>query len=190
MPNLLEPGHLEKALRCLDNHCSDGYNAAMLTDPSTTQARRHFDSPEQEAYLALWRTYDRLRAFEDELFGRFELTAQQYNLLRLLAADRPVAVPASKLLARLVSKAPDITRMLDRLESRGLVTRTRCGDDRRAVLVALTDAGLALLSEISYPLADCHDRQLGHLRPSELRSLIDLLHAARAPHEPPGGPWS
>ena len=157
--------------------------------PTLTPTGRRFDSLEQEAYLALWRTYDRLRVFEDDLFGQFELTAQQYNLLRLLAADRPEAVPASRLLARLVSKAPDITRMLDRLEARGLLTRTRCGEDRRAVLVRLTDAGLALLDELAAPLADCHDRQLGHLRPTELQCLIALLQAARAPHEPAGSPW-
>ena len=158
------------------------------TDPILAATRR-FDSSEQEAYLALWRTYDRLRALEDDLFGPFDLTAQQYNLLRLLAADRPEAVPASKLLARLVSKAPDITRMLDRLEARGLLTRSRSDGDRRAVLVAITDAGLALLDDIAGPLADCHDRQLGHLRPTELQCLIALLQAARAPHEPAGSPW-
>ena len=157
--------------------------------PTLTPTGRRFDSLEQEAYLALWRTYDRLRAFEDDLFGQFELTAQQYNLLRLLAADRPEAVPASRLLARLVSKAPDITRMLDRLEARGLLTRSRSGEDRRAIFVAITDAGLALLDELAAPLADCHDRQLGHLRPTELQCLIALLQAARAPHEPAGSPW-
>lgn len=160
------------------------------TSTTTTPATRRFDSPEQEAYLALWRTYDRLRAFEDDLFARFDLTAQQYNLLRLLAADRPAAVPAAKLLARLVSKAPDITRMLDRLEVRGLLTRSRSDEDRRAILVAITDAGLALLADLVGPLADCHDRQLGHLRPTELQCLIALLQAARAPHEPAGSPWS
>ncbi len=159
-------------------------SATTLTPPV-----RRFDSLEQEVYLALWRTYDRLRAFEDDLFGQFELTAQQYNLLRLLAADRPEAVPAAKLLARLVSKAPDITRMLDRLEVRGLLTRTRSDEDRRAIFVAITEAGLTLLDELAAPLADCHDRQLGHLRPTELQSLIALLQAARAPHEPAGSPW-
>ena len=159
------------------------------TATAITATGRRFDSPEQEAYLALWRTYDRLRTFEDDLFGRFDLTAQQYNLLRLLAAGRPEAVPASKLLARLVSKAPDITRMLDRLEGRGLPTRSRSGEDRRAIFVAITDAGLAPLDELAAPLADCHDRQLGHLRPTELQCLIALLQAARAPHEPAGSPW-
>ena len=163
----------------------------MTTSPNIDKSvARRFDSPEQEAYLALWRTYDRLRAFEDDLFARFDVTAQQYNLLRLLAADCPEPVPASRLLARLISKAPDITRMLDRLEARGLLTRSRSDEDRRAIFVVITAAGVALLDDLAAPLADCHDRQLGHLRPTELQCLIALLHAARAPHEPPGGPWS
>jgi hypothetical protein len=59
----------------------------------TRSTIRRFDSPQQEAYLALWRTYDRLRAFEDDLFVEFGVTAQQYNLLRLLHASHPDAVP-------------------------------------------------------------------------------------------------
>src|SRR3954470_6476332 len=93
-------------------------------------AGRRFDSPEQEAFLNLWRTYDRLRALEDELFAGFELTPQQYNLLRLLKAARPAPVPTLALAERLVSRAPDVTRMLDKLEARGLIARTRSAEDR------------------------------------------------------------
>jgi DNA-binding MarR family transcriptional regulator len=151
--------------------------------------KRRFDSPQQEAYLALWRTYDRLRALEDELFAEFNLTAQQYNLLRLLrAASEPV--PTLALAERLVSRAPDITRMLDKLEERKLLTRTRSTEDRRAVLVTITASGMALLDRIADPLKACHERQLGHLSGTELKSLIALLKAARAPHEPPGSPWA
>src|SRR5205814_1700220 len=88
-----------------------------------------FDSPEQEAFLNLWRTYDRLRALEEELFGRYELTPQQYNALRLLAAERPGRLRTLDLAARLVSRAPDITRLLDKLERRGLVARDRPADN-------------------------------------------------------------
>src|SRR5213593_1617361 len=108
------------------------------------RAIRRFDSPEQEAYLALWRTYDRLRALEDELFAGFDLTAQQYNLLRLLRAAHEPA-PTLALAERLVSRAPDITRMLDKLEERGLVRRDRPPDNRRVVRVGITDPGLALV---------------------------------------------
>lgn len=149
---------------------------------------RRFDSPAQEAYLALWRTYDRLRAIEDELFAGFELTAQQYNLLRLLrSAHAPV--PTLALAERLISRAPDITRMLDKLEGRGLITRARSAKDRREVLVEIAADGRRLLDRIAAPLKACHDRQLGHLPPAELKSLIVLLRAARAPHEPEGSEW-
>lgn len=151
--------------------------------------RQRFDSLEQRAYLALWRTYDRLRMLEDELFSGFALTAQQYNLLRLLrAAKNPV--PTLVLAERLVSRAPDITRMLDRLETRGLLTRTRSNTDRRAVLVAISTSGLALLDRIAGPLRDCHRRQLGHLSAAELESLTALLKIARSPHEPPDSHWA
>src|SRR5947208_12802636 len=87
--------------------------------------RPHFDSAQQEAYLNLWRTYDRLRILEDELFGRHNLTAQQYNALRLLRAAFPKKVPTLELAGRLVSRAPDITRLIDKLVERGLVERER-----------------------------------------------------------------
>ena len=138
-----------------------------MATPHTVRAfpTRRFDSAEQEAYLALWRTYDRLRAIEDELFTRWDLTAQQYNVLRLIRADHPNPVPTLRLVGRLVSRAPDVTRMLDKLEARGLITRTRSTTDRRAVLVGITESGVALLDEIADPLRDCHARQLGHLTP-------------------------
>ena len=161
----------------------------MVSEAATADARR-FDSLEQEAYLALWRTYDRLRAVEDELFAQFELTAQQYNVLRLLRAARPEPLPTLALAERLVSRAPDITRMLDKLEARKLLTRTRSTEDRRAVLVAVTAAGIALLDQIAGPLRACHAKQLGHLTPTQLKSLVALLEAARAPHEPAGSAWA
>jgi DNA-binding MarR family transcriptional regulator len=160
----------------------------MAITSSQRVVRRRFDSREQEAYLALWRTYDRLRLLEDELFVEFELTAQQYNLLRLLKAARR-SVPTLALAERLVSRAPDITRMLDRLEERGLIARSRSTNDRRAVLVTIRPAGLALLDRIAGPLRQCHQRQLGHLSAAELESLIALLRSARAPHESPNSPW-
>jgi DNA-binding MarR family transcriptional regulator len=159
-----------------------------MTTSAARRAARRFDSPEQEAFLALWRTYDRLRILEDGLFARFALTAQQYNLLRLLKSARE-PVPTLALAERLVSRAPDITRMIDKLEERGLLARTRSDNDRRTVLVAIRPAGLALLGQIATPLRDCHRRQLGHLAASDLKSLTALLNAARAPHEPANSPW-
>ncbi len=159
--------------------------------PQARQARksRRFDSLEQEVFLNLWRTYDRLRALEDELFTRYDLTAQQYNALRLLRGEYPDPIHTLELAGRLVSRAPDITRLLDKLEDRGLVQRDRPADDRRVVRIGITPAGIALLRELRDSIRDCHGRQLGHLSRKELKKLIALLRAARRPHEEPMSAW-
>jgi DNA-binding MarR family transcriptional regulator len=151
---------------------------------------RRFDSAEQEAFLGLWRTYDRLRAIEDELFARHDLTAQQYNALRLLRGKHPGTLPTLALAARLISRAPDITRLLDKVEQRGLVVRERPADNRRVVNVGITPAGLDLLTGLDAAVRACAEQQLGHLGRDQLRALIDLLRAARAPHEPPDSDWT
>ena len=151
--------------------------------------RRRFDSPEQEAYLNLWRTYDRLKHLEDELFSRFELTAQQYNALWLLGAAHPKRLPTLIVASRLISKAPDITRLLDRLEERGLIVRERLVDDRRTVGVGITQQGMRLLETMSAAVRECHERQLGHLAPEELETLTDLLRKARRPLETEDSAW-
>jgi DNA-binding MarR family transcriptional regulator len=162
-----------------------------MTTQSTRITRKavRFDSLDQEVFLSLWRTYDRLRMLEDELFARFDLTPQQYNALRLLKAEHPAAIPTLTLANRLVSRAPDITRLLDKLEQRGLIERERLADNRRVVQVRLTESGMALLDELSEPLKDCHARQLGHLSSVQLKQLCELLRLARAPMEDPDGHW-
>ena len=150
---------------------------------------RRFDTPEQEAFLGLWRTYDRLRALEDELFGRFGLTPQQYNALRLLRGEHPKTVRTLDLAGRLVSRAPDITRMLDKLEQRSLIERERPTDNRRVVRVGITAAGIALLIEMRDAVRECHVRQLGHLSRKDLETLVALLRAARWPHEDADSTW-
>ncbi|QDT55599.1 HTH-type transcriptional regulator MhqR [Caulifigura coniformis] len=157
--------------------------------PSPKRPPAKFDSLEQEVFLGLWRTYDRLKAFEDELFARYELTAQQYNLLRLLGNVFPAALPTLELAGRLVSRAPDITRMLDKLEQRSLVHRERPPEDRRVVHVGLTEAGVKLLEALSEPLRKCHEKQLGHLSKTDLKSLSTLLRSARSVHEGEQSVW-
>lgn len=153
------------------------------------QVPSKFDSLEQEVFLGIWRTYDRLKSFEDELFAKVDLTAQQYNVLRLLAHASPAAVPTLELGSRLVSRAPDVTRMLDKLEQRGLIRRVRPPEDRRVVQAVLADAGRALIDELKEPLRQCHERQLGHLSRTELKTLSGLLRQARSIHESPESVW-
>jgi MarR family transcriptional regulator, organic hydroperoxide resistance regulator len=166
----------------------NGGDAATPGPPARPQ-RPHFDSPQQEAFLNLWRTYDRLRQFEDELFGRYGLTAQQYNALRLLRAAHPKKLPTLNLAARLISRAPDITRLLDKLHERGLIDRERPADNRRVVNVGVTEQGLALLAQLADEVRACHQRQLGHLAPDEMQTLVSLLRKAREPHEAETGGW-
>jgi DNA-binding MarR family transcriptional regulator len=158
------------------------------TEASAGNPRR-FDSLEQEAFLNLWRTYDRLHALEEELFGQYDLTPQQYNALRLLRGESGRKLATLALASRLVSHAPDITRLLDKLEERGLIERERPADNRRLVLIALTDKGLATLRDLDGQVRACHVRQLGHLSEAQLHELVALLRAARAPHEESDSPW-
>jgi DNA-binding MarR family transcriptional regulator len=152
--------------------------------------RRRFDSAEQEAYLNLWRSYDLLKRIEDKLFGAWDLTAQQYNVLRLLRGEHPETVPTLSLARRLVSPAPDITRIVDKLESRGLVERRRPADNRRVVQIGITHAGMELLKQLDDPVRQCGREQLGHLTAAQLAQLTELLRKARQPHEDGEGPWA
>jgi len=151
--------------------------------------RRRYDSPAQEAYLAMWRVYDRLRAIEEELFAEYGLSAQQYNVLRLLKASDPQAVPTTVLVSQLISRAPDMTRMLDKLAERGWIERERSTIDRRTMLVNITIAGQELLRKLRDPVRQVNENQLGHLSATELQQLTVLLKKAGTPHEPPGSPW-
>lgn len=148
-----------------------------------------FDSLQQEVYLSLWRTYDRLKSLEDDLFSRFDLSAQQYNTLRLLEAVHPTTISTSALGNKLISRAPDMTRLLDRLEERSLVQRERRSDNRRVVEVGITEAGIQLLQQLSESVRECHSRQVGHLTENELNQILDLLHKVRFPHEIEGSIW-
>lgn len=148
-----------------------------------------FDSLQQEVFLNLWRTYDSLKALEDELFVKFQLSAQQYNALRLLGGVFPNSIPTLKLGRKLISRAPDMTRMLDKLEQRELIRRDRPADNRRVVNVVITDKGLALLSELAPAVNKMHESQLGHLSESQSRQLIRLLVAARTPHVKDSPTW-
>jgi DNA-binding MarR family transcriptional regulator len=154
------------------------------SSPTRRQVRqRKFDSLEQEVFLNLWRTYDRLRLLESEVFGEYGLSAQQYNTLRLLRTVHPDSMPTLLLGRRLISSAPDITRLLDRLEQLGLLSRERRPENRRVVEVQISQQGQELLDEIHDGVQQCHKRQLGHMTRKDLRQLAELLQTARHPHE-------
>jgi DNA-binding MarR family transcriptional regulator len=156
---------------------------SLMPTSKHAPAAVRFDSLEQEVYLNLWRTYDRLKELEDEMFAGQGLTAQQYNALRLLREAAPERIPTLVLAERLISRAPDITRLLDRLEEKQLIDRVRPSGNRRTVMVGITSVGQALLNELQEPVRKCHERQLGHLSPAAMNQLVALLREARKPHE-------
>jgi DNA-binding MarR family transcriptional regulator len=164
-----------------------------MAESSSRKRRRvkhpHFDSSEQEVFLQLWRTYDRLKTLEEELFGQHQLSAQQYNALRLLKSAAPDPLPTLALGRRLISRSPDMTRMLDRLEDRRLIARKRRSDNRRVVEVSITSAGKSLLSDLADAVSEMHERQLGHLSQTKQRQLIELLQEARRPLEDETCDW-
>ncbi|WP_437191668.1 MarR family winged helix-turn-helix transcriptional regulator [Planctomicrobium sp. SH527] len=147
--------------------------------PAVTSKTRHFDSPQQEAYLNLWKTYDKLKEIEDDVFAEYDLSAQQYNALRVLRSVAPESMSTSALGGMLVTRAPDMTRLLDKLERRGFVQRERREENRRIVLVAITSQGQDLLKKLAEPVKKCHETQLGHLSEKELKHLTQLLAKAR-----------
>jgi DNA-binding MarR family transcriptional regulator len=139
-----------------------------------------FDSLEQEALLAVERTAAVLMHRFGDALKPHGITPTQYNVLRILRGASAAGLCRNEIRERLVAQVPDVTRLLDRMEDAGLVERERDAADRRQVTTRITRQGLQLLKRLDAPVLDVHQRHLGHLSAAQLRSLIDLLAAARA----------
>jgi len=140
--------------------------------------KRPFDHPEVEAYVNLVRTHEHLEAMCARFFKTHAITGPQYNVLRILRGHGE-RMRTYQVADEMVTREPDITRLIDRLLDRGLVTRERCPEDRRVVWVELTEVGAALLAELDRPVTELHKAQLGHLSEQKLRTLSRLLFEAR-----------
>jgi DNA-binding MarR family transcriptional regulator len=141
--------------------------------------RKPFSSREEEAFLALLRTADQLARRGTEMLKPHGLSPTQYNALRVLRGAGAKGLTCSQIGERMINHDPDITRLLDRLERRGLVERSRQQKDRRVITTYITPKGLAALRVLDRPLEEFHRHLLGHLGENRLRSLIRLLQAAR-----------
>jgi DNA-binding MarR family transcriptional regulator len=140
---------------------------------------RHAGSREEAAFLDLVRTTDMLTRGAVEVFKVEDLSPTQYNVLRILRGA-PEGLPCGEIAGRLITRDPDVTRLLDRMEKRGLISRARESRDRRMVLARLTPAGLKLVDRLDEPVQKMHRKLLGHLGKERLRALRELLSAARA----------
>jgi DNA-binding MarR family transcriptional regulator len=139
-----------------------------------------FVSLEAEAHLNLERTAAVLGHAFAERLKPFGITSTQYNVLRILRGAGAGGLCRNEIRDRLVSQVPDVTRLLDRLESSGLIERERGTEDRRLVSTRITPAGLSLLDRLDEPVVEMHRQLLGHLSEAQLRNLIELLAAARS----------
>jgi len=138
-----------------------------------------FVSLEEEVILNLIRTAEYVTSRGAALLKRADLTPTQYNALRILRGAGEEGLACGEIGERMVTKDSDITRLLDRLERRGLIRRERPDNNRRVVLTRITDEGLALLSELDGPVEESHRSLAGHLGRQRLKALNELLEALR-----------
>ena len=135
-------------------------------------------SLEEQTYLELLRTSDRLTRGAAGLLKAEDLSLTQYNVLRILRGS-PDGLPCGEIGRRLITREPDITRLLDRMEKRGLISRNRETTDRRTVLTRITKDGLETVNRLDQPLLAIHRKQLGHMGREALLLMGDLLRKAR-----------
>jgi DNA-binding MarR family transcriptional regulator len=138
-----------------------------------------FASVHEEALLNLSRTHEFIQQRATEFFKQFQLTATQYNMLRILRGAGEKGTSCSHAAERMVTADPDVTRLLDRLEARNLIARQRSTEDRRVVVSRITPEGLDLLESIDEPLNEFTTRQLAHIPVDQLEQLIATLESIR-----------
>lgn len=136
---------------------------------------------EQDAYLELQRTADALARGVADVLKPAGLTPAQFNVLRILRGVGVAGATCCEVGSRMITRDPDVTRLVDRLEKRGLVARARDSADRRVVLQRITPEGLRLLAGLDDRIVETHRAQLGHVGHARLQELIELLEVARTP---------
>jgi DNA-binding MarR family transcriptional regulator len=144
----------------------------------TGSQRRRKASPEEAAFVDLLRTTDLLSRSLITVLKAEDLSMTQYNVLRILRGAIE-GLPCGEIANRMITRDPDITRLLDRLEKRGMISRCRETKDRRMVMARITPEGIELLARLNEPVQEAHRKQLGHLGRERLRALTELLHVAR-----------
>ncbi|HEY0971872.1 MAG TPA: MarR family transcriptional regulator [Gemmatimonadales bacterium] len=143
---------------------------------------RPFASREEEAYLSIVRTAAVLTDAFEQLLRPYGISGTQYNVLRILRGAGSEGLCRNEVRDRLLTRMPDVTRLLDRMEEAGLVTRERSSEDRRMVTTRLTAEGRRIVDQLDDVVREEHDRLLGHVDAKRLAALVETLAAVRAPH--------
>ncbi|HOX20684.1 MAG TPA: MarR family transcriptional regulator [Gemmatimonadales bacterium] len=146
---------------------------------SELKQNKPFTSTVQEAVLSIKRTAALLDLRVAELLRPYGVTPTQYNVLRILRGAGADGLPRCEVQGRLVAPVADTTRLLDRLEKMGLVSRARNTEDRRVVTSKITPRGLALLDKVAAPLRQFEEHEVGQVSDARLRSLIGILDEVR-----------
>lgn len=144
-------------------------------------------SLEGELFVSLQRTADALAQEAEQILKARGLTGPQYNVLRILRGAEPQGLACHGIGERMITRDPDMTRLLDRLESRGLIQRERLAEDRRVVKTRITPAGLDLLKTLDQPVRELHLRQFRHVPAARLKTFAELLDEIRARTEEASG---
>jgi len=139
---------------------------------------RQARSPEETVFLELFRTADMLSRGLVRVLKNEDLSPTQYNVLRILRGA-PDGLTCGEIASRMITRDPDVTRLLDRLEKRGLISRCRETEDRRTVMTRISPEGLSLLGRLDEPVQAAHRRQMGHLGRERLDALAELLRLSR-----------
>ncbi|MGB8582851.1 MAG: MarR family transcriptional regulator [Candidatus Sulfotelmatobacter sp.] len=141
--------------------------------------KRGVGSPEEAVFLELLRTTDMLSRGLVQVLKVEDVSSTQYNVLRILRGA-PQGLPCGEIASRMITRDPDVTRLLDRLEKRELISRCRETEDRRTVRARIAPQGLKLLARLDEPVQAAHRKQLGHLGRRRLQALADLLRISRS----------
>jgi DNA-binding MarR family transcriptional regulator len=141
---------------------------------------------EDQTFIALQKAADGTGQQAEQLLKANGLTGAQYNVLRILRGAEPEGLGCSGIGDRMISHDPDMTRLLDRMEKRGMITRKRQQDDRRVVKTRITPDGLTTLRKLDQPIRELHKRQFRHLSAAQLKNLIDTLDQILSAKSPEG----
>ena len=141
--------------------------------------KRPFDEPTQELFLAIMRTAAVLEADGAQLFRDAELSGATYNVLRILRGAGADGMPTLEIGTRMIERTPGVTRLIDRMEKKALVTRQRDRGDRRQVICRITERGLALLKKLDKPIDGLEDAAMAALSDAEVEALLPLLNKVR-----------
>jgi DNA-binding MarR family transcriptional regulator len=171
--------HKEAAAAIYNIRYNEYIGSVAKSIQSEIQQTKPFSILEEEALVTLQRTADRLHWRMSEMLKAHGLSPTQYNALRILRGAGEEGRSCSEIAERMINRDPDITRLVDRLERRGLAARSREGHDRRVIITRITPGGLKLLESLDRPVEDLNRKLLGPIGEQRLRTLIQLLDAVR-----------